>query len=124
MFSATSDYLPTADDQICLILQVESQAALKNLDAILKVPADCIFVGPSDLAADMGHLGGAGNPEVKAAVFAALTKIRAAGKAAGILTTDEDYIAEARAAGANFVGIGIDVLLYVQAMRQLAARFK
>lgn len=124
MFSALADYLPTADDQICLILQVESRAALENLDAILQVPADCIFVGPSDLAADMGHLGGAGHPEVKGAVFAALTKIRAAGKAAGILTTDEDYIAEARAAGANFVGIGIDVLLYVQAMRQLAARYK
>lgn len=124
MFSAHGDYLQTADAQICLILQVESRRALENLDEILDVPADCVFVGPSDLAADIGHLGGAAHPEVKAAVMDALGRIRAAGKAAGILTTEEDYIAEARAAGATFVGIGIDVLLYVQAMRSLAARYK
>jgi 4-hydroxy-2-oxoheptanedioate aldolase len=124
LFSSLPDYLTTADDQICLILQVESRKALENLDDILKVPADCVFVGPSDLAADMGHLGGASHPEVKAAVMAALRKIRAAGKAAGILTTEPDYITEAKAAGANFVGVAIDVLLYVQAMRAASARFK
>lgn len=124
MFSALPDYLATADDQICLILQVESRRALENLDEILAVPADCVFVGPSDLAADMGHLGGASHPEVKARVMETLRRIRAAGKAAGVLTTDETYITEARAAGANFVGVAIDVLLYVQAMRAAAARFK
>lgn len=124
MFSALPDYLATADDQICLILQVESRRALENLDEILAVPADCVFVGPSDLAADMGHLGGASHPEVKAKVMETLRRIRAAGRAAGILTTEEDYITEAKAAGANFVGVAIDVLLYVDAMRRLAARFK
>jgi len=124
MFSALPDYLSTADDQICLILQVESRRALENLDEILAVPADCVFVGPSDLAADMGHLGGASHPEVKAKVMETLRRIRAAGRAAGILTTEEDYITEAKAAGANFVGVAIDVLLYVEAMRRLAARFK
>ncbi|MCW1917793.1 HpcH/HpaI aldolase/citrate lyase family protein [Rhodobacter sp. KR11] len=124
MFSAVPDYLTTADDQICLILQVESLTALENLDDILKVPADCVFVGPSDLAADMGHLGGASHPEVKAKVLETLARIKAAGRAAGILTTEEDYIAEARQAGARFIGVAIDVLLYVQAMRTAAARFK
>lgn len=123
-FNAIPDYLATADDQICLILQVESRKALANLDDILAVPADCVFVGPSDLAADMGHLGGAAHPEVKAAVFEALARIRKAGRAAGILTTEPDYIAEARAAGANFVGVGVDVLLYVNAMRALAQQHK
>ena len=41
-----------------------------------------------------------------------------------LLPTEADYIAEAKAEGANFVGVGIDVLLYVQAMRDLAARYK
>ncbi len=124
LFSSHADYLKTADREICLILQVESRRALENLDAILQVPADCVFVGPSDLAADMGILGGASHPEVRAAVTEALRRIRAAGKAAGVLATEEDYIAETRAAGANFVGVGIDVLLYVAAMRKLAARYK
>jgi 4-hydroxy-2-oxoheptanedioate aldolase len=124
LFSALPDYLATADDQICLILQVESRKAIENLDEILATPADCIFVGPSDLAADMGHLGGASHPEVKAKVFETLARIRASGKSAGILTTEDDYIAEAKAHGANFVGVGIDVLLYVNALRQLAQAYR
>ena len=64
------------------------------------------------------------HPEVKAAVFDALARIRKAGRAAGILTTEPDYIAEARAAGAKFVGVGIDVLLYVNAIRALARQYR
>lgn len=124
-FSAIGDYLTTANDQIFLILQVESRAALVNLDAILAVDGvDAVFIGPSDLAADMGHLGQAGHPAVKAAVMETLRRIRAAGKVAGALTTDPAYIDDCRAAGANFLGVGIDVLLYVQAMRALAARVR
>jgi len=124
-FSEIGDYLTTANDQIFLILQVESRVALANLDAILAVDGvDAVFIGPSDLAADMGHLGQAGHPAVKAAVMETLRRIRAAGKVAGALTTDPAYIDDCRAAGANFLGVGIDVLLYVQAMRALAARVR
>jgi 4-hydroxy-2-oxoheptanedioate aldolase len=124
-FSAIGDYLTTANDQIFLILQVESRVALANLDAILAVEGvDAVFIGPSDLAADMGHLGQAGHPAVKAAVMDTLRRIRGAGKVAGALTTDPAYIDDCRAAGANFLGVGIDVLLYVQAMRALAARVR
>lgn len=124
-FSAIEDYITTANDQICVILQVESVAGLANLEAILQTAdLDGVFIGPSDLAADMGFLGQAGHPQVKAAVLDALTRIRAVGLAAGVLTTDPDYIHECRQAGANFVGVGIDVLLYAQAMRDLAAKMR
>jgi 4-hydroxy-2-oxoheptanedioate aldolase len=72
----------------------------------------------------MGLLGQADHPTVKAAVLAALTQIRAAGKIAGVLATDLDFAADCRAAGANFIGVGIDVLLYAKAMRDLAAKVK
>lgn len=121
-FSAIPDYLTTANDQICLILQVESVKGMAALDAILAVDGvDCVFFGPSDLAADMGHLGNAGHPDVRAAIFDGLRRTRAAGKAAGILATDPAFIAEAKAAGANFLGVGIDVMLFTQALRNLAA---
>lgn len=124
-FSAIGDYLTTANDQIFLILQVESKLALANLDAILAVDGvDAVFIGPSDLAADMGHLGQAGHPAVKAAVMETLRRIRAAGKVAGALTTEPAYIDECRAAGANLLGVGVDVLVYAQAMRALAARVR
>ena len=122
-FGAIPDYLLTADDQICIILQVESRAGLEALDGILGLGRlDAVFIGPSDLAADMGHPGQPGQPEVRAAVMEALGRIRRAGKAAGLLSTDPAYIAAAEAAGATFVGVGIDVTLFAGALRALAAR--
>lgn len=124
-FSAVPDYLTTANAQICLILQVESVAGLAALDAILAVPGpDGLFIGPSDLAADMGYLGNPSHPKVKAAVLDAIRRIRAAGRAAGVLSTDPAYIDECKAAGANFVGVGIDVTLFAGALRALAQRYR
>ena len=123
-FSAIPDYLKTANDQICLILQVESRAGLSALDDILAIDGiDCVFIGPADLAADMGHLGNAGHPEVRAAVLDALAHIAASGKAAGMLSTEEGFIADCVKAGARFVGVGIDVVAYVGAMRTLARKY-
>jgi 4-hydroxy-2-oxoheptanedioate aldolase len=125
LFSQLDDYITTANDQICIIVQVESRAGLAQLDAILETPdLDGVFIGPSDLAADMGYLGQASHPVVKAAVLDALARIRAAGLAAGVLTTEADYIQDCRAAGANFLGVGIDVLLYAAAMRDLAVKMR
>jgi 4-hydroxy-2-oxoheptanedioate aldolase len=124
-FSAIPDYLTTANDQICLILQIESVEGLANLDAILAVEGvDALFIGPSDLAADMGYLGQPNHPEVKAAVLDALARIRAAGKSAGVLSTEHDYIGDCKAAGANFVGVGIDVTILASALRNLADQFR
>lgn len=124
-FSAIPDYLTTANDQICLILQVESRAGIAALDDILAVKGiDGVFIGPSDLAADMGYLGQAAHPEVKTVVLDALHRIRKAGLSAGVLSTEPDYIIACKAAGANFVGVGIDVTLYASAMRALAATWR
>lgn len=124
-FAAIDDYLTTANDQICLIVQVESVKGLEALDAILAIPGiDCVFIGPADLAADMGYLGNSGHPEVKAAVLGALSRIRAAGKAAGVLATEAGFIADCKAAGANFVGVGVDVAILASALRQMAAWYR
>ena len=123
-FSAIPDYLTTANDQVCLILQVESRAGLAALDDILAIDGiDCVFIGPADLAADMGHLGNAGHPEVRATVMGALSRIAASGKAAGMLSTEDAFIADCVQAGARFVGVGIDVLAYVGALRARARQF-
>lgn len=124
-FGQISDYIATANGQICLILQVESRAGLAALDEMLTIDGvDGLFIGPSDLAADMGHPGNAAHPEVRAAVFDALRRIRAAGKTAGVLAIEAEFIQNCVAAGANFVGVGIDVLVYVGAMRGLVAKYK
>lgn len=124
-FAAIPDYLTTADGEICVLAQVESRAGLEALDEILDVDGiDGVFIGPSDLAADMGHIGKPAKPEVKTAVLDALKHIRAAGKIAGVLSMDPQYIAECREAGANFLGVGIDVTLFAGAMRAHAQKYK
>ena len=123
-FGLIADYGPSADDQICLLVQVESRAGLAALDDILAVEGvDGVFVGPADLAADMGHLGDAMQPPVQAAIMDALRRISASGKAAGILSTRDDMTEAALAAGARFVAVGIDISMLLESARSTAARW-
>ncbi|MCG7522575.1 aldolase/citrate lyase family protein [Ruegeria sp. Ofav3-42] len=119
-FGAIPDYLATADDQICLLVQVENRAGLEALDDILATDVDGVFVGPSDLAADMGHIGNAGHPEVVEAVLDAITRIVAAGKAAGILTLDPEMQRKCLDLGVTFLATNIDVTLFAKAVRDAA----
>ncbi|MCZ3376908.1 4-hydroxy-2-oxoheptanedioate aldolase [Rhizobium sp. AG207R] len=124
-FNRIPDYLATANDEICLLLQVESRAGLAALDDIAStVGVDGVFIGPSDLAADMGYLGKPGAPEVQAEVEKALTKIQSHGKAAGILIGDLSLAKRYLELGATFVAIGNDVTLLANATIKLLDDFK
>ena len=118
------DYLQQANRQMCLLVQVETLRGVENLEAIAAVDGvDGVFIGPADLSAAMGHLGDLGHPEVVAAVDDGVRRIRAAGKAAGIVTVDETEAQRYLDAGCNFVGVGVDSVLFVDALRGLAGRF-
>jgi 4-hydroxy-2-oxoheptanedioate aldolase len=113
-----------ADAEACLIVQIESTAALDALDEIAAVDGvDALFVGPSDLGAALGHLGQADHPEVRAAVVEAIGAIRAAGKPAGVLATTPERVEEYVAAGATFVGVGVDTMVLARATSDLAGRW-
>ncbi|MGB5864517.1 MAG: HpcH/HpaI aldolase/citrate lyase family protein [Sulfitobacter sp.] len=124
-FGTVPDYGTTADAQICLLVQVENLRGLAALDDILALDGiDGIFIGPADLAADMGHMGNADHPDVQAAIMDALARIRGAGKAPGILSTRDGMTNDAIAAGAQFVAIGADVSLLGHAARSLAHKWQ
>lgn len=123
-WNAVPDYLTKADAEICLIVQCESQAGLDNLDEILTVDGvDGVFIGPSDLAASMGHLGNAGHPDVQTAVMTAISKITASGKSAGIFATKMSDAYAFCAAGVSFVALGTDTLLLRQSAVALVQAF-
>ena len=82
-----------------------------------------IFIGPADLSASMGHRDNPGHPEVQAAIESAIATITASGKAAGILTSDPALAERYLELGCTFVAVGVDVLLFAHAARQLRARF-
>ncbi|MEM7632706.1 MAG: HpcH/HpaI aldolase/citrate lyase family protein [Pseudomonadota bacterium] len=124
-FGAITDYGPTADDQICLLIQVENRAGIANLDDILAVDGiDGVFIGPADLSADMGHMGQLTHPEVQATIKDAFQRIEAAGKAPGVLATTPEMTQDMLDWGARFVATGLDLLILARALRDLAAKWK
>ena len=123
-YGSVSDYIATANDEVCLLLQVESRAGLAALGAILKLDGvDGVFIGPADLAADMGHRGNPAAPEVQAAITDALRRIRAAGKAAGILTSNKALARSYAEMGVEFLAVGSDVGTLSAGLRALRAAF-
>jgi 4-hydroxy-2-oxoheptanedioate aldolase len=119
------DYFKRANQEVCLLVQVESREALKNLDAIAATPGvDGVFIGPADLSASMGHVGNAAHPEVQAAIEGAIARILKAGKAPGILTPDRQLAAHYLSLGALFVAVGLDTQLLMRHTTELAAHFK
>ena len=123
-YNSIPDYLQTANAETCLLLQVENRAGLAALDEIASTEGvDGVFIGPADLAADMGYLGKPGHPEVQAVVEDALKRIQGHGKAAGILIGDLALTRRYVDLGATFVAIGNDVTLFANAARKLLDDF-
>jgi 4-hydroxy-2-oxoheptanedioate aldolase len=123
-WSAYPQYLHEANDNVCLLVQVETASALAQLDKIAAVDGvDGVFIGPADLSASMGHLGNPGHADVKQAIDGAIARILAAGKAPGILAVDEALARHYIGLGARFVAVGVDATLLARAARGLAARF-
>ena len=117
-------YHARAEGEICVLVQVETRTALHNIEEIAAVDGvDGIFIGPGDLAADLGYLGNAGHPEVQAVIEDAICRIRAAGSVAGILTADEQLARRYLELGCLFTAVGSDLGILTKGTEQLAARF-
>ncbi|MXQ14037.1 HpcH/HpaI aldolase family protein [Microvirga makkahensis] len=124
-YGRVTDYFRRVNDELCLLVQLETGAALKRLEAIAAVDGvDGIFIGPSDLSADLGRLGNAAHPEVQAAIRSAVEKCRKLGKAAGILAPIEEDARRYLEWGFSFVAVGVDMGLLRNASDDLLKRFR
>lgn len=124
-FGRVKDYFKRANEEICLLVQIETHLALENIEAIAAVEGiDGLFIGPSDLAAALGHLGENNHPEVRAAIEDAFKRIRKAGKAPGILTPVEADARHWLSHGCVVLAVGSDIGLLARQSEDLAARFK
>jgi 2-keto-3-deoxy-L-rhamnonate aldolase RhmA len=94
---------PGSFGQKAVIIQIESSAAIRELDAFLAIrEIDCLFIGAVDLSKSMGFEGDYSRPEVTAAMRAAIAEIRRQGKSAGFMVTVKD-VRSWREAGANML---------------------
>ncbi len=74
-------YLATANEEVLVIVQIETEEAIKNIDDIFSVKGiDAYLIGPMDLSTSLGVMGKINDPKV----VKAINKIRAAGKKAGV----------------------------------------
>lgn len=124
-FGRIAQYVQNASDEICLLVQIETQAGLDALESIAEVEGiDGIFVGPGDLAASLGHIGALDHPDVVEAVEDAIRRIVACGKPAGILTGNPQFADRCIALGTSFTAVGVDVGLLARAADNLLKRFR
>jgi 4-hydroxy-2-oxoheptanedioate aldolase len=124
-YGRVTDYLKKADSEICLLVQVETRAALDRLEAIAQVEGvDGVFIGPSDLSASFGHIGNPQHAEVQKALEDSVKRLKAVGKPAGILTLSEEEARRYIGWGYTFVAVGSDVGVLTRGADALAKRFK
>lgn len=124
-FGAVRDYAVRAEDELCLIVQVETAEAVDRIEEIAGVDGvHGLFVGPADLSASMGLAGQLGHPQVVAKIEEAIRRIVATGKAAGILTVDRDFARQCIALGTTVTAVGVDLHLLLQGARSLAAALR
>lgn len=124
-FGRIPNYHRRAHEELCLLVQIETREGLDNLEAIAKVDGvDGLFIGPADLAAGLGHLGDLGHPEVQSAIEDAIRRIKACGRAPGILTPDEKLARRYIELGTVFTAVGLDAVILARGAEALAAKFK
>ena len=117
-YGAWSDYLQACEEELCVIVQVETPTAFEQLDSIAAVRAvDAVFIGPGDLAACSGHLGNPLHPDVQRAIKAAPAIIHAQSKKAGILAPNIDIAKQYAGFGFDFVAVASDVAAITATMR-------
>jgi 4-hydroxy-2-oxoheptanedioate aldolase len=124
-FGRVKDYAKRAEEELCVLVQVETREALDNLEAIARTDGiDGVFIGPADLAAALGHLGDQQHAEVQSAIKDAIARIKACGKPAGILATDEASTRRYIEWGTIFTAVGLDVMILARESEKLATKYR
>ena len=124
-YGRVPDYFARADDEICVLVQLETRAAVDALEDIAAVDGvDAVFIGPSDLAASLGHLGNNAHPEVRTTIERACSRAQAVGKPIGILAPIESDARLYLDMGFAYVAVGSDVVVLRKGCDALVKMFK
>ncbi len=124
-FGRVADYAKRAASELCLLVQIETRDGIENLEAITRCEGvDGVFIGPADLAAGLGHVGDMAHVEVQSVIREAIRRIRACGKAAGILATDDATARRYMEWGTTFTAVGLDAMVLARETEKLAAKYR
>ncbi|GKW03477.1 5-keto-4-deoxy-D-glucarate aldolase [Pectobacterium carotovorum subsp. carotovorum] len=124
-YGTEPDYFANINDNITVVVQIESQDGLDNLDEIIAVDGvDGVFVGPSDLSAALGYLGQPNHPDVQKAIRHIFDRTAAHNKPCGILAPVEADARRYLEWGASFVAVGSDLGVFRSATQALSDKYK
>lgn len=124
-YGTLPDYFKGANDQMCVMVQIEGTAGVAAAHEIAALDGiDCLFVGPSDLAAGMGHLGNPNHPEVQGAIATVFAAAKSAGKPSGILAPVQADARRYMSMGATFIAVGSDLGLFRAATQALRDKYQ
>ena len=123
-YGQVDDYFTTAEQELCLIVQVETTTGIKNLQAIAQTDGvDGVFIGPADLSASMGLAGQMEHPDVDAVICGAITSLVEMGVPAGVMALNPDMAKRYISLGAIFVAVAVDLVLLAKAAHDTRALF-
>ncbi|QFU14774.1 HpcH/HpaI aldolase family protein [Microvirga thermotolerans] len=111
-FGRAADYLKRANDEVAVIVQLETPEAIERLPEIAAVPGiDALFVGPGDLAAAMGQIGNIAHPDVQALIAKAARAASELGKPIGIVGPNPDMVRRFVGYGYDYAAVASDIAL-------------
>ncbi|MEW9919351.1 HpcH/HpaI aldolase/citrate lyase family protein [Marimonas sp. MJW-29] len=123
-YGKVENYFTTAEQELCLILQIETLAGLEALEEIATTDGvDAIFFGPADLSASMGLPGQMRHPDVVAAIEDGLARLAALDVPGGLMALDPEEAKHFMGKGSRFTAVGVDLVLLAEAVAALRARF-
>ena len=106
-----SDYLPQANRETLVVVQIETVQGIENLEAIAAVPGvDVLFAGPADTSAALGHIGEIQHPDVQGFLADFPRRVAPSGKASGITLQSVEECKTAYEQGYRFISCGNVVL--------------
>ena len=112
LYGKATDYMKRANDEMAVIVQLETPEAIARLPEIAAVPGvDALFVGPGDLSASMGHIGNIAHPDVQALIASAAAAARKAGKPVGIVGPNPAMVQRFLDYGYSFAAVASDIAM-------------
>jgi 2-keto-3-deoxy-L-rhamnonate aldolase RhmA len=110
--SGLADAIASAHEQLAVMLQIESAAAVEEIDEILAIDGvDCAVVGPFDLSASLGHVGALNHPDVVAAMRRVADACKNAGKPAGLFAGSVEFAKQWQPEGFSVIAVGADAAM-------------
>jgi len=119
------DYIEHANENVCIVVQIEHPRAVENIDAITQVEGvDCVFIGPADLSAGLGITMQMDHPELLDAIDRVLESGQKHGKCVGLWCRNEEHAAAMAERGFRFLAWGCDTMWFNRAVDETVAKVK